>query len=175
MDNYRYTIVPFDKASHDREAFSCGVDIMDNWFKTSISDQIKNNRLRVWCALDAKGSIAGFYGLSAHSIEPDNAPELATRGERNQIPAIYLVALATDTNAQGQGLGGALMADAMVKSFDAAEKIGASAIILDVFDDTEFNRRMKFYIKLGFKQIDPDNNSKRLYLPMKEIKNILAS
>lgn len=167
MADTPYVIQQFDKALHDRKAFSCGVTGMDRWFKKSISEQIKHNRLRVWCAVDRHGVVVGFYGLSAHSVEPENAPALQTKGERRPIPAIYLVALATDDRQRGRGLGCALMADAIAKALDVSETIGAAAIILDVLKDDNFDRRMAFYRRIGFEQIDEVNAPARLFLSLK--------
>ena len=169
MTKPKFRVERFDKASHDRGVFSCGVAGMDRWFKESISDQIKANRLRVWCAVDAEGRVVGFYGLSAHSVEAETSPSLARYRERHLIPAIYLAALATDQSVQGQGLGSVLMADALAKALEVSETIGAAAIILDVFEDSQLERRMAFYKNLGFRPLNPEDDCKRLFLPMKEV------
>ncbi|MFK8034162.1 MAG: GNAT family N-acetyltransferase [Hyphomicrobiales bacterium] len=173
MTEQKFRIEKYDKASHDREAFSCGVAGMDRWFKESITDQIKTNRIRVWCAVGKSGQVVGFYALSAHSVEPSTSSELAARRDRHPIPAVYLSALATDQSVQGQGLGRALMADAMLKALKISEVIGAAAIILDVLDDEMFEKRNKFYLSLGFAPIDLSGNPKRLFLSIKEIAKII--
>ena len=101
----------------------------------------------------------------------ETAPALAQRRERNAIPTIYLVALATDTTVQGKGLGGALMADAMMKALEISDTIGAAAIILDVFQDELFSQRMEFYKKIGFAQISPATNPNQLFLSLKDIQS----
>lgn len=169
MTKPKFRVERFDKASHDRGAFSCGVAGMDRWFKESITDQIKANRLRVWCAVDAERRVVGFYGLSAHSVEAEASSALSRRRERHPIPAVYLAALATDLTVQGQGLGGALMADALTKALEVSETIGAAAVILDVFEDERFEQRMAFYTKLGFRPLNPAGDPKRLFLPMTEM------
>ncbi|MCP4818630.1 MAG: GNAT family N-acetyltransferase [Shimia sp.] len=169
MTKPKFRVERFEKASHDRGAFSCGVTGMDRWFKESITDQIMANRLRVWCALDAEGHVVGFYGLSAHSVEAEASPALSRRRERHPIPAVYLAALATDLSVQGEGLGGALMADALAKALEVSETIGAAAVILDVFEDERFEQRMAFYTKLGFRPLNPSEDPKRLFLPIKAV------
>jgi len=74
MPKPKFRVGWFDKASHDCEAFSCGVAGTDRWFKASITDQVKTNRLRVWCAVDTEERAVGFYGLSAHSVGAETAP-----------------------------------------------------------------------------------------------------
>ena len=166
MADAKYVIRLLDKALHDRRAFSCGVEVMDRWIKNSVSDQVKSDRLRLWCANDLNGKFVGFYGLTAHSVNPDDAPSLAKRKERRPVPVIYLPALAVDKTCQGQGVGGALLADAIIRSLEISESIGAAALILDVLDDENFDKRKAFYLKLGFAEIG-NGDPRRLFLSMK--------
>ena len=164
-----FRVETFDASKHDRSGFSCGVPAMDRWFKESISDQIKRNRLRVWCAVSNEGALTGFYGLAAHSLEPRCAAVLASKRERHPIPAIYLVALAADVNQQGKGLGSALMADALARAFSVSVEIGAAAVVLDVLKDDHYDARRAFYERLGFMPLDPDQHPNRMFLPMRAI------
>jgi GNAT superfamily N-acetyltransferase len=166
MADAKYVIRLFDKALHDRRAFSCGVEAMDRWIRYSVSDQVKLDRLRLWCANDLDGKFVGFYGLTAHSVNPEDAPSLAQRKERRSIPTIYLPALAVDKTCQGQGVGGALLADAIVRSLEISESIGAAALILDVHDDGDFDKRKAFYLELGFAEIG-NGDPRRLFLSMR--------
>jgi len=170
----QFRVEAFDTAKHDRTAFTCGVPPMDRWFKESISDQIKRNRLRVWCAVSDDDDVIGFYGLSAHSVLPQSATALAARRERHPIPAIYLTALATHSGYQGRGLGGALMADALARSYAVSNDIGAAAVILDVLEDDAHAKRRLFYERIGFMTLDPDHLPNRMYMPMKAIEAQLA-
>jgi len=174
MPDAKYVIQLFDKALHDRRAFSCGVEAMDRWIRYSVSDQVKSDRLRLWCANDLEGKFVGFYGLTAHFVNPDDAPSLARRKERQPIPAIYLPALAVDKTCQGQGVGAALLADAIIRSLEISDSIGAAALILDVLDDGDFDKRKAFYLKLGFAEIG-NGDPRRLFLSMKDARAELRS
>jgi GNAT superfamily N-acetyltransferase len=165
MAEPEYRIRLFDKALHDRGAFSCGVRPIDNWFRKSITEQIKADRLRVWCATDRDARLVGFYGLTAHEVRPEQAPALARRRETRAIPAIYLPGLAVDRTCQGRGIGGALMGHAVETAVAAAELIGAAALILDVLPDDAFDRRKAFYVNLGFAEIG-NGDPGRLFLAM---------
>lgn len=76
--NYRISL--FEKALHDRSAFSCGVKPIDNWVKNSVSDETKADRLRLWCGTDSEGSLFGVYALNPHSVEPKDGGLLARKG-----------------------------------------------------------------------------------------------
>jgi GNAT superfamily N-acetyltransferase len=159
----------FDKALHDRGAFSSGVEKMDRWLRESIGEQIRQNRLRVWCATDPDGAFVGYYALAMHSVIPGEAPNLAGKRERHPIPAIYLSALAVQEAHQGKGIGGALLGDAVLRSIRISDEIGAAAIVLDVLDDANYARRRVFYTALGFAEIG-NGDPGRLYLSIRDAK-----
>ena len=54
---------------------------MDNWLKTSVSSQIKHNRIRLWCAVNDNDEFVGFYALSAHQVAFEDAQGLAYQEE----------------------------------------------------------------------------------------------
>lgn len=169
MPEPRLTIRPFDKALHDRGAFSSGVARMDRWLRESVGEQIRRNRLRVWCATDPEGAFVGYYALAMHSVAPDEAPNLAGRRERHPVPAIYLSALAVHEKHQGGGIGAALLGDAILRCVRISDEIGAAAIILDVLEDENSGRRRRFYESLGFARLG-DDNPDRLYLSIRQAK-----
>ncbi len=143
----------FDKAKHDRTEFSCGVGSIDRWFKHSISKNIKNDRVRVWCGVNDDGVLVGFYALSAYSILPEHAGNIAIPGERHEIPMIYLSVLGVDKTQQGQGVGGDLLMHAIRKCIKVSDDIGVVEIVLDVRNDDDFDNRAKFYNRYGFQII----------------------
>lgn len=164
MADQKYVIQKFNKALHDRGAFSCGVQQIDAWIKAGMNEQIKANRLVVWCASDGEGTLSGLYGLNAHAIKPETAFTLARRKERHDIPVIYLPFIAISNELQGQGLGGKLMAHAINQSVEISEKAGAAAIVLDVLKDDKYDKRMAFYQGIGFAPLG--NPPGRMYLSM---------
>ncbi|MFV1571027.1 MULTISPECIES: GNAT family N-acetyltransferase [Phaeobacter] len=165
MTKPKYKITQFEKALHDRSAFSCGVPPIDNWIKTSISDETKNDRVRLWCGTDPEGTLFGAYALNPHSIVPEQAGPLAGKKDRKPIPVLYLTCLAIDVRFQKQGLGEALMGHAIEKALQLSKDIPITAVVLDVFDDKNFDRRLAFYTRLGFSSFDPKKPA-RMYLTM---------
>ena len=167
MSEPSLTIRPFDKALHDRGAFLSGVAPMDRWLRESAAEQIRLNRLRVWCATTEEGTFVGYYALAMHSVLPDEAPALARKRERHAIPAIYLTALAVSAAHQGQGIGSALLGDAIARCVSLSGEIGTAAIILDVLKDAQYERRLAFYLTLGFAPIGGGDPG-RLFLTIKD-------
>jgi len=165
MTEPKYRITQFEKALHDRSAFSCGVTPIDNWIKTSISEETKSDRVRLWCGTDPDGVLFGAYALNPHGIDPNKAGPLGRRKERKPIPALYLSCLAIDSRFQKQGLGEALMGHAIEKAVQLSKDIPICAMVLDVYSDENFDRRLAFYARLGFSSFDPEDPA-RMYLTM---------
>ena len=73
-----------------------------------------------------------------------------------------------------QGLGTALLIDAMPRCLGIAEQMGAAAIVLDVLKDDQFERRWGFYEDLGFKPLGDPDNPCRVYIPISDIRATLG-
>ena len=152
-------IEPLDPRKHDREAFCCGIDRLDNFLKRTARKQQAGDFTRLWVATHAgHGEILGYYALNAHHLEGDDLPAGLTRNapRTGGIPAIYLSMIAVDRRYQGQGVGRVLLADALERSVTVANQIGLKAVVLDVIEDgggeiTE--RRRAFYTAMGFQSL----------------------
>ena len=153
------SIEPLDPQKHDRAAFSCGTDRLDNFLKRTARKHQAGDFTRVWVATEGgKAKILGYYALNAHSLEGDDLPANLTRNAPRfgVIPAVYLSMIAVDRRHQGQGFGRILLADALNRAAAAADQIGLKAMILDVIEDggheiTE--KRRAFYAAMGFQSL----------------------
>lgn len=169
------TIARFDKALHDRSAFSCGFAPIDNFLKSSLSDQIKAGMVTAWVATaDGDRSVLGFYTLGALAVRANLGPKTWQRARVPDVPVIYLRVVAVREDMQGQGLGTALMIDAMRRCLAIAEQMGAAAIVLDVLDDDHFERRSSFYAELGFQPLGDPDNAHRVFIPMADVRATLG-
>jgi ribosomal protein S18 acetylase RimI-like enzyme len=174
MTEQKYKITQFEKALHDRSAFSCGGAPIDNWIKTSISDETRNDRVRLWCGTDPDGTLFGAYAFNPQSVTLKEAGPLARKKDRNPIPVLYLTCLAIDVRFQKKGLGEALMGHAIEKAVQLSKEIPISAIALDVLVDESFDRRLAFYARLGFSSFDPKKPA-RMYLTMADARVAVAA
>ena len=168
-------IAKFDKALHDRSAFSCGFGPIDNFLKSSLSDQIKAGMVMAWImTADDDIAVLGFYTLGAMAVRADLGPKKWKRAGVPDIPVIYIRAVAVRTDMQGEGLGTALVIDAMKRCVNISGEMGAAAIVLDVLEDDHFDRRWKFYAELGFQPLGDPNNPNRIFIPMADVRQTLA-
>lgn len=169
------TIAKFDKALHDRSAFSCGHGPIDNFLKSSLSDQIKAGMVAAWIATsEADPAVLGFYTLGALAVRADFGPKKWQRARVSDVPVIYIRAVAVRDDMQGRGLGTALVVDALKRCLGIADQMGAAAIVLDVLEDHHFERRWKFYDELGFQPLADPNNPHRVFIPMSDVRATLG-
>lgn len=169
------SIAKFNKALHDRSAFSCGFTPIDNFLKSSLSDQIKGGLATAWVATSGDDpAVLGFYTLGAMAVRAHFGPPKWQRSGVPDIPVIYIRAVAVRKDMQGRGLGTALLLDAMKRSLVITEQMGAAAIVLDVLEDQHFEQRWKFYIDLGFKPLRDSDNPRRVFIPMADVRATLS-
>jgi hypothetical protein len=88
--------------------------------------------------IDQGRSPLGFYALSSHSIRLEEVPSDVRRGQPRHvpIPCVLLGQLAVDVvRYQKQGLGGALLADAVREIVAADEHVAMPLIVVDALNE----------------------------------------
>lgn len=159
----RIRIGPLDRKKHDRAAFSCGEERLDNFLKSMAARQQDDDHTRVYVAcVDTGHAIAGFYALNAHAIDATTLPPEQRRKLPSYptIPAIYLSVIAVGREHQGKGLGKFLLADAFKRCVSVADQIGAHFIVLDALS----GRAAELYRQLGF--VDLPGHEPRMLIGM---------
>jgi GNAT superfamily N-acetyltransferase len=169
------SIARFDRALHDRSGFSCGHGPIDNFLKSSLSDQIRAGLVVAWMATEGDDpAVLGFYTLGAMAVRAGSGPRGWQRSGVPDIPVIYLRAVAVRRDRQGQGLGTALLIDALRRCRGISEEMGAAAVVLDVLGDADFERRWSFYAGLGFRPLGDPENPRRVFIPMADVRATLG-
>lgn len=132
---------------HDRNAFSCGVAVLDQYLARQANQDIRRRVSACYVAIEASsGRIAGFYTLAASGVPLTDLPEtLSTRLPRYpSVPVARIGRLAVDRAFHGQKLGGALLADAAMRA--ARSEVAVFALVVDAKDDSS----EAFYRHHGF-------------------------
>lgn len=116
-------------------------------------------------------TIAGFYTLSAHSIQLSELPvDVARKLPRYpNVPATLLGRLAVSLDFRGKGIGELLLVDALKRAAAGAREIASVAVLVDAKDD----RAHRFYLNHGFIPLSSTPN--RLFYPIKSIAKPFAS
>lgn len=95
---------------------------------------------------ESSGRVLGYYTLSAASVERQRLTARFRRNAPELVPAVLLGRLAVDADAQGIGLGRALLRDAVGSTLAAAHHIGALVLLVHAIDD----RAAALYRAAGF-------------------------
>lgn len=148
MSAYRIELL----GAHDRSAFVSGSDALDRYLREQAKQDIRRRVASCFVAIDNDGIIAGYYTIAATSLILDKlSPERAKRLPRYpSIPAVLLGRLAVAQAHQGKRLGGALVADALLRATRA--EVMAYAMVVDAKDE----QATKFYEHLGFERLGDD-------------------
>lgn len=154
-----YRIAPLDAAA-DRRGFDSGVEALDRYFRERVTQDIRRRIASCFVALDQQNRIAGFYTLAAAGVLLADLPEpIARRLPRYPtVPAIRMGRLAVDRSARGRGLGGALLADALIRCMDS--EVPGFALVVDAKDDDA----VEFYRHHGFVALAAQPRT--LFLPL---------
>jgi GNAT superfamily N-acetyltransferase len=152
-------------ASHERGEFSCGKAPLDDFLRLRASQYEKRRLGRTYVGLfPGAMTVAGYYTLAAGAIAVANLPpEAAKRLPKHPVPVILLGRLAVDQKAKGQGLGKALLRDALRRSLDLSVQLGLFAVEVLAIDA----EAREFYIKYGF--VPLADNDLHLFLPIRTI------
>ena len=149
---------------HDRAAFSCGVEALDNYFRGDPIRQDVSRRTANAFVFTCDGkTVAGFYTLSPISILCEHLPaSLQKKLPRRPIGATLIGRMGIERSLQGKGLGGLLLTDALYKSWQASKLVSSWAVVVDAKEGAR-----DFYIRYEFIPFATQPN--RLFLPMKKI------
>jgi GNAT superfamily N-acetyltransferase len=146
--------------------FDCGNDVLNDWLKKRALKNQASGASRTFVICN-KGRVVGYYALSSGSVERLEAPKAIARNMPQTIPVMLLGRLAIDRDAQGQGLGAALLKDALLRVLSVAKNVGVRAILVHAISEDA----KRFYLGYGF-QVSPID-SMTLVLPMKNIEALL--
>ena len=169
-------IEPLDPERHDRAAFSCGVEQVDNFFKRTANKLAQADNLRVFVLTSPKAELVGFYALNAHAIDYAELPAKYARARprHGYIPASYISMIGVDQKFAGRGFGGDLLIDALERITRAADEIGIAVVVLDVLNcgNAELvEKRLRLYKSYGFLPLP--SNQLRLFLPVATARTLL--
>lgn len=136
-------------ATHAREGFTCGVGALDTYFARQVTQDVRRRASACYVAAEARtGKVAGYYTLAAGGVPLTGLPDaLIKRLPRYpSVPVARVGRLAVDTAFHGQGLGGALLADAALRALRS--EVAVFALVVDAKDDAA----EAFYLHHGFER-----------------------
>jgi GNAT superfamily N-acetyltransferase len=163
-----YGVIEKLRREHVLDSFDCGKEDLNRFLKRQAwSNQQAHSAQTYVLAKDL--IVLGYYSLAAGSVSHDAATERVKKGmARHPIPVILLARLAIDASLQGKALGPALLKDALLRAAQAADTIGARALLVHAKDDNAKG----FYEHFNFEssQSDPYH----LLLIMKDLMRLVG-
>lgn len=129
--------------AHQLDSFDSGIASLDDWLKRRARANQLNGASRTYVVADDAGRVVGYYALASGALAPMDAPG---RNMPDPIPMAILGRLAVDRTCQGQGLGVALLQDAVLRIRQAASIMGIRGILVHAISDDA----KRFYEHHGF-------------------------
>lgn len=155
--------------SDDRSEFSSDAHELDTWLRQfAFQNQKANNAVTYVTVRD--GVVLGYYAIAVAGYARESVPADLAKGRPTELPCILLARLAVDRRVQGQGVGAALLRDAIERSHQVSESVGAAALLIHCRDEDA----RSFYLANGdFVQspVEPLH----VMLSMKAISSILGT
>lgn len=137
---------------HELEAFTSGVDSLDQWLKRRALKNQVSGASRTFVACDGRRVLA-YYALASSAVAVDAAPGRFRRNMPDPVPVVVLGRLAVDQSLQGSGFGRALVRDAGKRIIQAADTIGIRGLVVHALS----MEAKTFYERIGFEPspLDP--------------------
>lgn len=152
---------------HDVSDFTCGEASLDHWLKKRALKNQSSGASRCFVVCN-DNKVIGYYCLSAGAISHESSPKAMRRNMPDPLPVILLGRLAIDRQFHNQGIGQALLRDAMLRAVNVSEDTGVFAILVHALSEPA----KQFYVSRGFVQspIQPMT----LMMTLETIRSILA-
>ncbi|MBD1821072.1 GNAT family N-acetyltransferase [Cyanobacteria bacterium FACHB-DQ100] len=132
-------------SSHQLEGFDSGNTQLDDWLKRRALKNAAEGASRTYVLCEGD-QVIGYYCLANGAVAQTEATGRIRRNMPDPIPVMVIGRLAVDRQWQGQGIGRALLRDAILRTLQAAEIAGIRAILVHVISD----EAKQFYEKCGF-------------------------
>ena len=157
--------------SDELENFDCGDEPLNNYLKRHAwTNQEKISIGVTYVAIDdsAPYTVLGYFTLATSSVPRDRLPKKYVRGlPPYDLPLILLARLAVDKRFSGNGLGHALLSEALQITLRVADEVGCRCIITDAYLD-----KAGWYARYGFVPLEgPATTSpQKMFLDVRTIR-----
>jgi GNAT superfamily N-acetyltransferase len=131
--------------SHGTAGFDSGSSQLDDWLRRRALRNEAEGASRTY-VVGQGDQVVAFYALANGGVLLQSASGRVRRNMPDPIPVMVLGRLAVDRRCQGQGLGRALLRDAILRTLQAAEIAGIRALVVHAKDE----HARAFYGRCGF-------------------------
>ena len=156
-------------ADHNIEIFDCGREELNRYLLRYARVNQQAGAAQTYVGL-VGDSIVGYHTLAVGQVSREEAPERLTKGlARHPVPIMLLARLAVDERWKGQGVGKALLKDAMQRTLQAADIAGICALAVHAKDEDARN----FYQRFDF--LPSATDPMHLFVLLKDVRKIISA
>ena len=130
---------------HDLAQFQCGESTLDDWLRKRALQNEQSGASRTYVVCMGK-KVVGYYALAVGAVAHTDAPGRIKRNMPDPVPVMIIGRLAIDQSLHGQGIGQALLRDAVLRTLQASNIAGIQAVLVHAISDAA----KRFYEKYGF-------------------------
>lgn len=153
---------------HVVEVFDCGQDALNRFLQEYALQNQLSGGAQTYVGL-ADDTVIGYYALAVGSVEQEHAPERVKKGlAKHSIPIMLLARLAVDLQWQKQGVGAALLKDAMLRTLQAADIAGIRALVVHAKDEAV----RTFYERFDF--LPSPTDPLHLFMLLKDVRTAIS-
>ena len=154
-------------SQHRLEAFDCGREELNRYLLRHAAQNQQAGAAQSYVGLVGE-IVVGYHTLAVGHVTHEEAPERLTKGlARHPVPIMLLARLAVDHRWQGQGIGKALLRDAMLRTLQAANIAGIRALAVHAKDEDARD----FYEKFDF--IPSPTDPMHLFVLLKDVRRVI--
>ena len=156
------------RADHPIESFDCGREELNRYLLRYAWTNQQAGAAQTYVGL-ADDAVVGYYTLAVGHVTREEAPGRLTKGlARHPVPIMLLARLAVDHRWQGQGVGKALLKDAMERTLQASDIAGIRAFAVHAKDA----QARAFYEKFDF--IPSPTDPLHLFVLLKDVRRMVS-
>ncbi len=170
MQFHRPTLL--DPEKHHRDEFTSGETTLDEWLRRYAGQNRRGNTAAVWVIADANHNVVCYATLSMTAIDRSASPKRLGKGAPEQIPALLIGRLATDTHVAGLGLGTEMVKHILATAAELNIKAACRAVVVTALNADAF----RWWQRFGFEPFSAHDPAKLdLCLLTKDIAGTLAT
>ena len=154
-------------ADHDLADLDSGESSLNEWLRRRAFKNHAAGASRCF-VLCAGSTVVAYYSLSAGAISHEAAPKAMRRNMPDPLPILLLGRLAVDHRYHNQGIGQALLRDAMLRAVSVAGEAGVFAILVHALS----GQARQFYRSRGF--VESPLQPMTLLMTIETVRSILA-
>jgi len=156
------------RREHAVEGFDCGREQLNRYLLRYAWQNQQAGAAQTYVGV-VGDTIVGFYTLAVGRVTHEEAPERLGKGlARHPLPIMLLARLAVDRQWHGQGVGSALLRDAMYRTLQAADIAGIRALAVHAKDE----EARRFYEHFDF--IPSPADPLHLFVLLKDVRRIVG-